>query len=197
MKLHLDLMHYWHVGTGSGRGGHLDAVVRRDELGLPLVPGRSLKGLLRDAVCKAHALGWYGDAEDPSTLLFGSSSQAVSEGRSVPGTLRVSDARLPSALRDAIAARSDKERGVLVSAFYREMFSTAIDEHSGVAREHSLRGIEVAVPCELIADLEALEPATESRWAETVRTALPLLRAVGGHRTRGYGRVRVMLEDAA
>lgn len=197
MKLHLELMHYWHVGTGSGRGGHLDAVVRRDELGLPLIPGRSLKGLLREAVRKAHALGWYGNAEDPSTLLFGGSSQAASDGYSRPGALRVSDARLPSALRDAIAAHSGQQRGALVSTFYREMFSTAIDEHSGTAREHTLRGIEVAVPCKLVADLEALEPATDPQWAETVRAALPLLRAVGGHRTRGYGRVRIVLEDAA
>lgn len=39
----------WHVGAGHGIPGGADAVVRRDEGGLPYVPGTTLTGLLRDA----------------------------------------------------------------------------------------------------------------------------------------------------
>ena len=39
----------WHVGTGRGRLGAVDASVRRDGDGLPFVPAKSLIGVLRDA----------------------------------------------------------------------------------------------------------------------------------------------------
>ncbi len=196
MNLHLDLMHYWHAGTGVGRGGHLDAVVRRDALGLPYVPGRTLKGLLRDAVRTAHAFGWYGDADDPEVLLFGSDSRTPSTDGSTPGLLRVSDAHLPSPLKDAMKMMAPDQRVTIVAGLYREMFSTAVDMDSGTARPKSLRGIEVAVPCQLVADIEWLDDASEVRSMQTLRVALPLLRAVGSHRNRGYGRMRVELEGA-
>jgi CRISPR-associated protein Csx10 len=39
----------WHVGTGRGRVGSVDATVRKDRDGLPFVPAKSLIGVLRDA----------------------------------------------------------------------------------------------------------------------------------------------------
>ncbi|MDN5751198.1 MAG: RAMP superfamily CRISPR-associated protein, partial [Pseudonocardia sp.] len=48
----------WRVGTGTGLPGDLDDLVRRDDDGLPMVPGRTLTGMLRDG-CEqaATALG--------------------------------------------------------------------------------------------------------------------------------------------
>ena len=49
----------WHIGTGAGVPGDLDAVVRRDADGLPVVPARTVVGLWRDGcerVGNAHFL---------------------------------------------------------------------------------------------------------------------------------------------
>ena len=50
LTLTFTLLSYWHAGTGAGRGGDADAVVQRDDDGLPYLPGKSVKGLIRDAV---------------------------------------------------------------------------------------------------------------------------------------------------
>ena len=50
ITLELDLSSYWHIGSGKGADAVADAVVLKDEAGLPVVPGRTLKGLLRDCM---------------------------------------------------------------------------------------------------------------------------------------------------
>jgi len=53
----LDLVSYWHAGTGRGDGPSVDAVVARTKEGLPYLPGRTVKGLVREAVRLAQRAG--------------------------------------------------------------------------------------------------------------------------------------------
>ena len=46
----------WHVGSGTGRPGDIDALVRRDKNDLPYVPAKTLTGIWRDA-CETVARG--------------------------------------------------------------------------------------------------------------------------------------------
>src|SRR5262245_40402463 len=46
----------WHVGSGAGRPGNIDRLVRRDADGLPYVPAKTLTGIWRDA-CERVSLG--------------------------------------------------------------------------------------------------------------------------------------------
>ncbi|MEJ2682664.1 MAG: RAMP superfamily CRISPR-associated protein [Gammaproteobacteria bacterium] len=48
--LKITFLDYWHAGGSHGQGFHTQATVARDHDGLPYLPGRTLKGLLRDAV---------------------------------------------------------------------------------------------------------------------------------------------------
>jgi len=194
--LHIALKTYWHSGTGHGLGAAVDAATYRDADDLPALPGRHIKGLLRDALEQAQAWGWEGHA-DGSLLraLFGHRTEQVGAGE-IPasGLLRVSDARLPAQL--CAWLRQDAQRAPR-AALFRVLQSTAVDEHSASARDHSLRGIEVVVPLDLQADIEPLPGATlPSGWDERVRAVLPLIPAVGAHRTRGLGRALLELEAA-
>jgi len=201
---------YWHAGTGRGRSFEIDSVVHRDNLGLPALPGRSVKGLLRDAIAGAEALGWYaelpGKEAGTSTVehqLFGPRGDGVI---TYPGWLFVSDARLP---RDLLAefARdvelSQKDREPLRRRLFSNLFSTAISLDTGSSTSKSLRGTEVAVPMTLTADLTInptanphppvsmtpAEAAASARTAlENIKLALPLIRGVGSARHRGMGR---------
>ena len=38
---------YWHCGSGLAAGAGVDALVVKDANGLPFVPGKTIKGLLR------------------------------------------------------------------------------------------------------------------------------------------------------
>ncbi|MGC9185167.1 MAG: RAMP superfamily CRISPR-associated protein [Thiomonas sp.] len=194
--LHIALKSYWHAGTGRGLGAAVDAAAYRDSDDLPALPGRHVKGLLRDALEQAQAWGWPGHA-DGSLLqsLFGQRTEQSAPGE-IPrsGVLRVSDARLPEPL--CAWLRQDSQRAQR-AALFRVLQSTAVDEHSASARDHSLRGIEVVVPLDLHAELEPLPGATlPAQWDARLRDVLPLIPAVGGHRTRGLGRAVLTLEAA-
>lgn len=188
----------WHVGSGRGRGAHLDAVVDRDESGLPYVPGRMLKGVLRDAA--ERLAGWHpGAAGDPGLLgkLFGSPDHGkfgTQHEEDHAGALRVSDARLPNEVTDWLAS-DDGER--YRERLYREHFSTAIEHASGTAVEKSLRGIEVVVPMTLAAEIHIIGDRDADTGFALLKHAFPLVRSLGAHRTRGFGRVSLTFKDQA
>ena len=77
------------------------------------------------------------------------------------------------------------------------MHSTAIDHGTGVATNKSLRGIEVVIPLTLYATLNEVPSAKFKipNWHKLLEPALPLIQAVGAHRSRGLGRAVVSLEE--
>lgn len=170
--LQMDITTYWHAGTGRGVSLQVDSLVRRDRSGLPILPGRTVKGLLRDAVSLAGEFGWIAPSE--AERLFGSSGTL--------GEILVSPARLPRDAANLIVASDHLRAGL-----FETLFSTAIDFESGTASRKSLRSMEVVVPLCLHATLSA-DPALEG-WLDSLRRSLPLLRAVGSHRNRGLGRI--------
>src|SRR5690606_24392052 len=52
--IELELLSPWHVSSGRGRGASADLTVVRSSGGLPYLPGRALRGLLREAVVRAE-----------------------------------------------------------------------------------------------------------------------------------------------
>lgn len=199
----IDLNGYWHAGGGRSSGHHVDAMCERDEASLPILPGRQLKGLLRHAVRRAEAWGWFQDLpvpEGPATthedLLFGTASGETSRSQTHPGVVLVGSARLPANEREWLASPDGSD---VAQSLFDAVFSTAINEQ-GSALPHSLRGMEVAIPCQLQAELDlaltALEPERRRQQAEYMRVGhawnvleavMPLLDRVGAHRSRGFG----------
>jgi len=176
--LTIEFHDYWHIGSGRGEGKHLDSVVDKDESGLPFVPGRIIKGLLRDALHRLEVWNNPGinlDSTEMTTQeLFGgivSDLSTTTRHDTTPGCLFVGDARLPEDLRiwlshsDQITQRQN---------LYRQVFSTAINESSGSAKENSLRGIEVVIPLTLISQVEVLGNNSDA-IINRLKRALPLI----------------------
>ena len=197
-QLTFDISSYWHAGTGRGDGAVADAVVARTAEGLPYLPGRPVQGLLR-AVLALGALARAipsGEAE----RLFGSAGVAAdmdaddrdreleeARFRTEPGRVRVSSATLGTDWT-AWARSGPPELPLLFGRFA----TTALDEH-GVARDQTLRVIEVTPPMELVAHLDGLD----EQGARALEAVLPWIRSLGSHRNRGLGRVEVRLEGEA
>ena len=40
----------WHCDSGLASGAHLDALVIKDKNGMPYIPGKTLKGIIKEAV---------------------------------------------------------------------------------------------------------------------------------------------------
>jgi hypothetical protein len=215
--LEIELLSFWHPGTGRGDGAAADAVVHRGGDGLPILPGRTVKGLLRAAATLGVAAG--GGLTAPDIVeLFGSEVAAAKGGdrdpdarvkrleearyHTAPGQLRVGNAQLGRTHkeREAWAAfgRGDSARGGGRLAMLRRSFaSTKLDE-LGVAADSTLRTIELYVPMTLYAPIR-LE---SDRPREDLLPALGLcatlfLRSLGSHRTRGLGRCAAKLVEVS
>ncbi|MBK1646711.1 hypothetical protein CKO25_19120 [Thiocapsa imhoffii] len=196
----VEIQSFWHPGTGRGSGFYLDAMTHAGSDGLPRLPGRTLKGLLRDALWRAEQWQWPQVPQGATWTLFGSRDQhgdgeTSDVNLSEPGALRVGDACLPTEVADYLSRTTDGR--ALIQGLYREHFSTAIEPGTGVAKARSLRGIQVIVPLTLEARISEV-PGLQAKagWRETLKAVLPLITAVGAHRTRGFGRARLSWKEA-
>lgn len=198
-KLQFQIHSYWHAGSGRDGGGLLDVLVQKNAAGLPFLPGRTVKGLLRDAVYRTEQ--WGHVPPNTTHCLFGSETQ---DGNTIrvttePSALAVSDAVLPT---DISAWLSHPETNPqLRQVFFQQLTATTINLATGCAKNQSLRSIEITIPLALTARLEVLNPARleqidwgEQHWIDCLKPCLKLIRAVGALRSRGLGRVTVTLE---
>ena len=198
-RLCFDLRGWWHVGTGQGRGAELDAVVRRSAEGLPIIPGRTVKGLVRDVLRQAEELGRLpaGATDElcgsplPPQEKPGESDDGFSPDYrfgTKPGCAWFGDAELGDDWKAWATVTSSE----ILDGLYDRLYATAINEDTGQVKDHSLRCIEVAAPMVLQAPFRITGEPRD--WRQVLETAVPLLRALGVRRNRGLGRVRVTVE---
>lgn len=190
----------WRVGTGTGLPGDLDDLVRRDDDGLPMVPGRTLTGMLRDG-CEQAATALGGTWPAWVDVLLGEQRPAgdaqASHTAPRPAALSIRAARLPEGLRAALAADPRT-----ADALFAPRTGVAIDDHTGQVRPDFLRRVEVTRGGLVLDAPYALD---DTGWnVEQRRTALVLLAlgaaevsAIGADRRRGLGRCTVALPDDA
>ena len=184
MTIQLRIHEYWHAGSGTGKGPGVDAQVVRDHLGLPYLPGRTLRGLLREGVQCAEDCKMI--SKNLTEKIFGTRSVGdEARGKRVSGALHVSSATVDSSIEAWIGGISDGERSSYTATLFETVSSTAMAY--GVAMTGSLRSIEVAVPLTLTSTI-----GLEDDGAEAAITAgLGFIRGLGMGRRRGFGRVTV------
>ena len=168
----------WHCGSGLSKGSDVDALVIKDNDGLPFIPGKTLKGLIREAV--EDYVSFTGScAEEEIIKAFGSHDiedfNQISKGMAFFTNAELSDEEKLYILRDN-----------LQPFLYNKVSSTAIDEN-GVADEHSLRRYEVVVPCTLYASIRFVD----EEFAQILSLALGLVKRLGVNRNRGLGRCTI------
>jgi CRISPR/Cas system CSM-associated protein Csm3 (group 7 of RAMP superfamily) len=171
----------WLVATSEGQG-MADASPVTDGNGLPYIPGRSLRGLLREAVGLTANDARLQDAVFGRRPQPGDPSATVTEG-----AVCISDARLT---RDVAEAVLDGEGGQELMTVRRQ---TAICPDTGGAQQGSLRSLEVAMPgLTLVAEVSG-----EAEALDAIRLAAPLVQHLGNGRSRGLGRCRMTLQQPA
>lgn len=207
--LRLDVLSWWHAGTGRGDGAEADAVVARTPAGLPWLPGRSVKGLVREALSLAELAGVVTPGR--TVQLLGSEPPRAEEKEqddeqdaatqrafdaarftTVPGRLAFSSARPGEPHTLDAWERWARENQADLDLLTRSFGSTRISA-DGTARSNTLRRTEVALPMTLWSRIDLLEP-DDGLWRAELGSALRLLRGLGAHRNRGLGRVRAALE---
>ncbi|WP_217542493.1 RAMP superfamily CRISPR-associated protein [Vibrio metschnikovii] len=213
-QISIAFQNFWHIGTGIGQGSLVDATLAKDSNGLPYVPGRQLKGLLREAVKTLQLSGQFDTELDPElnieTLLFGSRSQAedTTEGKLArfethAGMVQIGNGELAPEDQEALVNQPQ-----LKTALYPRLYQTAINLETGTAERTSLRGQEVCLPLTLYApiswnnraqnpDIRKLQDQLASHEVcnFVLELACQMLPAIGANRTRGLGEVVVTLLD--
>ena len=167
---------YWHCGSGLAAGADVDALVVKDKNRLPFVPGKTMKGLVREALENILALNKTNkkDAVDKAFGYFGDKDDMSK------GCMFFTNAELDENEQKAIISHKYQKH------MYEGVSSTAIDK-DGIACDHSLRRVEVTVPCVLHGCIKDVP----QELSEDVLNALKMIKRMGVNRNRGLGRCTI------
>jgi hypothetical protein len=203
MKLYLEmelLSDTCFAGSGGGRVGTVDTELETDpRTRLPIVRGRTLKGLLLEElaqILRALEKNGNGPWHEVATRLFGTPFQAER------GSLTFGDGHLPDDLQAAVRGnrrQSHKRQywtqAEVLAALTTVRHQTKIDSESGAPEAHSLRGSRLLrAGLRLRAPVEAHQPLDSAQQALLAACAVAVNRA-GLHRNHGWGAVRLRVLD--
>lgn len=181
----------WHSGSGQSRGADVDALVVKDVDGLPFIPGKVMKGLLREAMEELMFLnGKDADDEYRQAMIdfFGNSTdrnmiQQVVE-KDYECMVRGSGFFTNAVLQDSVTVEILKNHAERF--LYRGISRTKIDTN-GLAVNQSLRRMEVVVPCVLYGEIHQIPEILKADLA----SSLGYIKRMGLGRNRGLGRCSI------
>lgn len=207
-------------GSGEGYGAVIDTDVVFDDVGIPYIPARRVKGCLREAandVCGLMESAYKekfpfsldekvkNDQFEIVNKLFGL------PGRETSAPILFNDFFIREYKENAAALHYFEANypAVISSEKVRQTFTyirqqTAIDENSGTADEHSLRTIRVLkkrLPfmggerMTFFGDIELNSEQFTSSHVQLLALACLQLRYMGTKRTRGFGHVKCRLME--
>lgn len=173
----------WHCGSGLSAGADVDALVIKDKNELPFIPGKTLKGLIREAV------------EDYVSLSGCLTDAAITNAFGLPANPDDTNENKSGSAFFTNATLNDKEATAIVinnaqQYLFNNVSSTAIGK-DGIALDHSLRSIETVVPCTLHATVYNLPDDV----AAILGKSLGLIHHIGVNRSRGLGRCDFIIEE--
>lgn len=179
-------------GTGEGRASAVDSEVPFDDHGLPEIPGKRIKGLIREAIL---------ELEDFGLVDRGTAAEVCGTGDR-DGIIGVRNARVPGADNIAVwlawcrsIAPMDFSPTRVLDCFTTLREQTAIDRESGSAKRNSLRRTRVIrrnveFGCPVVVDDGSSDVAFVQA---TLALAAAGVRRLGKSRNRGFGRVECAL----
>lgn len=216
-SLKLEMLSDWHIGSGFGRPGDVDRLIRRDADGMPYIPAKTLTGIWRDA-CETVADGLDGQKTDGNwqrliSLIFGDQTNqkgnpAQSQFKNPPrleaprpSLISIRAARYPDAIRRAIKSKPRlRECVTFIKA------GMMIDPRTGQARNQFLRFEEMGRKGTILsADVHFEHGRIQDEVTRQAAIALLVIGAqfverLGGKRRRGAGKCALTLDgigDAA
>lgn len=189
--------------AGEGRIGVVDRDIVFDDLGLPILPGRRLKGLWREAYRDvADAWQQCGEGKTPAENIFGYPGRRHGDGGAC---IHIGNAELKeaSSLKDWLAyLQHHKNQRILsddvVQHYATVRAQTSIDRNTGAAKENTLRltrtlkaGRVFWAPVYFGTTDQTLTP--NQALINALALGAAALQHMGTARTRGLGKIRCRL----
>lgn len=197
--LKLELMSDTLIGNGEGKGATIDSDIVFDEVGLPYIPARRLKGCLRESAIEVVEMFENKEFDlasmDDIDKLFGKT------GQNQPGMLSFSNCYLNEYY-------SNKKCVVWLEKKYPSIFSkdivlktfttirqqTAIDD-KGITKDKSLRTSRVLNKGNIFFGEIVSGKAIEDRLMLFLALTVRNFRYIGSKRNRGFGSIKCTLLD--
>jgi hypothetical protein len=141
--LRIELLSDATFSRGEGAAGVVDTEVERDELGMPLIGGKTVRGLLRDSWLSMSR--HFPSLEQAAERVLGR-SQAVDESC----RLRIGDAVLPAPIRATVRGAAERKEhplppGTILNGFASIRYQTAEDRETGAPDVTTLRSSRVVL----------------------------------------------------
>ncbi len=182
LKITILFLDYWHCGSGHSGGNEADALVARydtgNKKGLPYVPGKTLKGLVKEML-EAHDVSckelhsWFGNTSDTEHKCF--QKDEVSHTSTHIGNADIVDTINPSN----------------IPYLFKTFKNTKLK--NGIAVDNSLREIETVVPLTLCAYFINID--ADEKSLTLLKNAIMSIKRIGLNRNRGMGRCEVTVEE--
>jgi len=185
LKYKITFHSFWHTGSGLSSASDVDALVIKDKDKLPYLPGKTIKGLLKGAALDLLEIR----NGNPTQSKF--INEVFGYFDEKPKDKSQTHTKAEAFFTNAIISdklRDKATKNGLSKYFFRKMAATAIDD-DGIAREGSLRRIEVAIPCTLLGEIHLVKDGFENQITECMK----MVRQLGVNRSRGLGRCTIEL----
>lgn len=187
----------WNCGSGLTAGSDKGDLVIKTKDNLPFIPGKTLKGLLKEAANEIALLDGI-ESKDFIEKVFGEDKDGndsdPKKGECHFGNADIDEAtyqQLVNLAADLYPDKSSTEKhpanrlAKLASHLYQDITSTALNKN-GLAEEHSLRRIETTVPITLHAKIRFIDQC----YKADMDKCLKWVKRMGQNRTRGMGRCK-------
>ena len=182
IKYKIEFLSEWHIGSGLDSGADADSIVLKDENNLPYIPGKTLKGLLREA---AEVINYYDSSLVTQSFIddvFGEKPDEDKNGKPKAAKSFFSDAFLTDQVKKYFLTNPGKKQKQFL---FMNLASTKIDD-AGQAEDHSLRNMEVTIPLTLYAEIIDFP----EKYKSQVEYCLKYVKKLGLNRNRGLGRCK-------
>ncbi len=176
----VEFFSYWHAGSGLAGSTYADSMVNKDESNLPLIPGKSIKGLLREAAETLNLLDKKLVSDEFIADVFGDRSEEGKANLKKEGKAFFGNVGLSKVLSEGIIHSG------LTPDLYHVISSTKIDAN-GQAQDGSLRQLEVTVPLTMYGQIEHFPG---QGYETQLENCFKWVKQLGQSRNRGLGRCK-------
>ncbi len=194
-RLTIEPLSYVLIGSGYGYGALIDSDVVFDGYGIPYLPAKRIKGLLRESaieICEMtldfdekNILSLFGDSTNSGLIKI--SNFFITDYPQIMQWLRWAFNGEKSNIKKLVNQQS------VLNTFTELRQSTAIEEDKGVAKEGSLRTVRVLKPNEALKFHGTIEKLNDNKDETLLTYACLNLKRMGTKRNRGFGRIACTL----
>ncbi len=183
------------TGSGEGFGAIIDTDIVFDEIGLPYIPAKRIKGCLRDSATEVSEMFNSSGINFPLDIdnTFGKEGQE----KSCPvyfSNLTIEDYQANKAWLQYYKKSNLLSEESIINFFTEIRQQTAINEDTGVAKDHSLRTIRVIKKGHKFTGEIQVE---DTSIIDTLSLACLNMRHIGTKRNRGFGEIECNLYEGS